>query len=173
MKNKKLKRNRFNKVLPLVIILFLCGGAVLGYFKFVRNDSVAVNQEEQRGAEQADVDQAKQKAEEESQSEPLKDDTEEDSVDNTTSSSAVSIGNPSFSQVNHMVNSSVQVSGASSGSCKFTFVDADGRPVVKTATLSGGVCSVSISEAEFTLLGTWKLTVEFGAKSVSRDVNIS
>lgn len=40
-------------------------------------------------------------------------------------------------------------------------------------TFFGGVCSVSISEAEFTLLGTWKLTVEFGTKSVSRDVNIS
>lgn len=108
MKNKKLKRSRLNKVVVLAVVLLLCGGAVLGYFKFVRNDSVAVNQEEQRGAEQADVDQAKQKAEEESQSEPLKDDAQDDdSVDNAISSSDVFIGSSSFFQVNHTVNSLV------------------------------------------------------------------
>lgn len=171
MKNKNLKKNGFKFL--LVALLLILGLGAVGYFKFIRDEPARVSQEEQQAAEQADVDEAKQKAEDENQSEPLKDDSDDGSTTPTTTTGTVAMSSPSFSQVNHMINSSVQISGATSGSCKFTFVDADGKPVVKTATLSGGACSVSISEAEFTLLGTWKLTVEFGTKSVSRDVNIS
>jgi hypothetical protein len=171
-KNKKIKKNKSKRILAVLVLVAVALG-VLGYFKFMKDDTTSISQEEQKSAEQADVDQAKQKAEEESQREPLKDNGGDDNTTPTTTPSSVSLGSPSFSQTDHMISSSVQVSGATSGSCKFTFVAADGKPVIKSASLSGGTCSVSISEAEFTFLGTWKLTVEFGSKSVSRDVNIS
>jgi cell division protein FtsB len=171
MKNKKLKRNRSKKKLVAVALsLLLALLAVGAYFQFVKDDSISVSQEEQKSAEQADVDAAKQRIEEESQNEPLKDDgsEEEPVVSGTISLSALT-----FSQGGGLVNTSVNVEGADSGTCAFVFTDADGRAITKTTKLSGASCTISVSEAEFTMIGEYNLVAKFGDKSLSKTVNIN
>ncbi len=171
MKNKKLKRSRSKKRSTVVILsLLLAFLAVGAYLKFVKDDSVSVSQEEQKSAEQADVDAAKQRIEEESQNEPLKDDS---SDEEPVVTGAISLSALTFSQGGGLVNASVSVEGADSGTCAFVFTDADGRAVTKTAKLSSASCAISVSEAEFTMIGEYSLVAKFGDKSLSKKVYIN
>jgi uncharacterized protein (UPF0333 family) len=172
---QKTQKNNSKKALLIVatVVLLALGGA--GYHKFINDDSASVSQAEQDAAAQAEVDEAKQRAEEADNNgeNPLKDVDDSDTTTPSIPNDSVSLSEPTYSQTNRMINSSVLVGGANTGSCKFTFVDADGRPVVRSAPVSNGNCSVSISEAEFTLLGTWTLNVEFAGKSVTRKVEVT
>lgn len=170
MKNKKLKRPKSKKKISLLIFLIIVALGVVSYFAFVKENPVALNQEEQKSAEQADADAAKERIEEESYSEPLKDDgSEQESV----VSGPVSLSALTFSQGGGLVEASVSVEGADSGTCTFVFTDADGRAISKTAKLSSGSCSISVPDAEFTMIGEYNLVTKFGDKSVSKTVNIN
>jgi len=172
MKNKKLKRPGSKKkllVLSLALaLLFIFSGLV--YFKFIKNDSVPVSQEEQNVAEQADVDAAKQKVEEDSQSDPLKDD---DEIEDTPSNASLSLSNLAFNQSGGVIEASVSVSGVESGGCSFIFTDADGRAITKKAQIAAGACSVSTSEAEFSMIGEYNLTAKVGDETLSKTVTIN
>ena len=153
-------------LLPILILI-----SVSTYVLFVKEDPAALNQEQQRSAEQADVDAAKQRVEEESEDEPLKNDSQDEST--PVVSGVVTLTGLTFTQANQMVNASVAVAGADSGICSFIFTDGDGRAIKKTAKLSSGTCSISVSEAEFTMIGGYELTARFGDKSISKDVTIN
>lgn len=170
MKNKKLKRPKTKKsLIVLGVILIALGG--LGYFTFAMDDKTEVSQEEQKSAEQSDVDRAKQKVEEESESEPLKDnDTDQSS---TPSNANIGLSGLTFSQTNGQINAGVSVSGATSGSCSFIFTDGDGRAITKTSQISGASCSVTTSEAEFSMLGKYDLTAKVSDKTISKTITIN
>ncbi len=175
LKNKKLKKSNSKKALLAAGVLVLLALGAVVYHNFIKDGNASISQTEQDAAAQAEVDDAKQRAEDaESNGEnPLKDTDDSDTTNPSIPNDSVSLSEPTYSQTNRMINSSVLVGGANTGSCKFTFVDADGRPVVRSAPVSNGNCSVSISEAEFTLLGTWTLNVEFAGKSVTRNVEVT
>lgn len=170
MKNKKLKRSQSKKKIFLLISLIIVAVGAISYFAFVKKEPVALNQEEQKSAEQADVDAAKQRIEEESYGEPLKDDGSE--VEPVVSGT-ISLSELTFSQGAGLVNTSVNVEGADSGTCAFVFTDADGRAITKTTKLGGASCVISVSEAEFTMIGEYNLVAKFGDKSLSKTVNIN
>jgi hypothetical protein len=82
----------------------------------------------------------------------------------------------SSNQSGGLIKSTAQTSDT--GTCVFLYAPADGgRPVTREVASAGNLCSVSISQNEFTYLGTWKLTVTYyreGAKAeVSQDVSIN
>lgn len=171
MKNKKLKTSKKGGLLTLFILLLVGVGLGSYYLKFVKDDPVAISQEQQKTAEQADVDAAKQRVEEDSRNEPLKDGGNTDSE--TVASGPITLSNLTFSQSGGLVNSTVNVSGAESGNCIFTFTDSDGRAITKSAKLNNGKCELSTSEAEFSMIGEYDLAVKFADKSISKTVSIN
>ena len=169
MKNKKIKRNKSKRALIVGLALLLVVLSAVAYTSFIKGDSAEVSQEDQKTAEQADVALAKDRVEEEAQDEPLKEGTEDEG---SVVSGLVALSSPTFSQSGGLVNSSVYVSGAESGTRTLIFTDGDGRAISEASKLVSGGCSISVSEAEFTMIGEYNLTVKFGDKSVSKTVNI-
>jgi len=117
------------------------------------------------------------------QSQPLVDDSDSETGTetpvNTTSENVptddslhVTIGQ--FTQSQGQVRSSATISGQ--GTCVFLYSSEDTKPVVDEVTSAGGVCESSVSEVNFSKLGSWKLKVTYysGDKKAeeTRDVTI-
>ncbi len=187
-KNKKLKRNNRNRnqsqkfsvkkklALAGLIGVFLIGAGAAGWLLLKKDEAVQLSQAEQREVEQVDSDRAKKEAENSRlglPGDPLKDGDNDGGQVEPPSGGAATLGSPSFEQSGGVVKSSVDISGATGGNCVFNFSTEADRPVVKTVSLGGGVCSVSIPEVEFARLGEWQLVVNYEGKSVSKVVQIN
>lgn len=105
----------------------------------------------------------------------LPDNSTSTTSDAVETSSDISIQITNLSQQSGQVTASAKTSGT--GTCVFTFKPADeGKPVVKQVSANTG-CSISISQNEFSYLGSWGLTVTYYEDShkteASRDVTIN
>lgn len=86
-----------------------------------------------------------------------------------------------FSQSNGVVRASATINSNQSGTCYFNFSSENTKPVSRTVTSqsqdSAQLCTVEISEVEFTKLGSWNMYVSFtqdNAKAeASQDVVIN
>ncbi len=175
MKNKKFKQTKSSgkkkgALLGISLVVIL-GGLALGYFKFVKDDAPANIDQQQVQAEQEDSERAKQEADEAlSAEDPVKSENKE--VQNPTVQ-AYQISNLSFSQSGGQIRASVDVSGASSGTCVFTFTDGDGRAIIKNVQVADKKCVVEAPEAEFTMIGEYDLSVKLGEKNLTKKVEVS
>lgn len=89
-------------------------------------------------------------------------------------SSALSVSITSTSQANGMVNAGAKTSG--DGTCVFLYSAGDkDKPVTRQVLASGGNCSTSISQNEFSYIGQWQLTVTYynGGKKAEATQNVT
>jgi hypothetical protein len=165
-KNKKIHRKR----LLLAVLLAVLAG--YGTFLFIGSrNNLNVDQKQQQKAEDLDSENAKNEADLNLSDSEMS--LKEDGVESTSTPDAtISIGNLNFSQANGLINSSVSVIGATSGTCSFTFTDGDGRAITKKTELNGVICSISVSEAEFSMIGRYDLTARFKGLTESLKVDI-
>lgn len=89
-------------------------------------------------------------------------------------SSALSVNITSTSQANGLVSASAKTNG--DGTCVFLYSAGDkDKPVTRQVSTSGGNCSTSISQNEFSYLGQWQLTVTYynGGKKAEASKNVT
>lgn len=74
-------------------------------------------------------------------------------------------------QKNGQVSYAAQVSGiAENGTCSATFTKDGSRPIVRSSQASGATCGpISISETEFSQVGSWTLTLRYFADNKQID----
>ncbi len=187
-KNKKLKRNNRNQnqshkfsvkkklALAGLIGFFLIGAGAAGWLLLKKDEAVQLSQAEQREVEQVDSERAKKEAEDARlglSGDPIKDGETGGGQVEPPPGGVATLGSPSFEQSGGVVRSSVDITGATGGNCVFNFSTEADRPVVKTVSLGGGVCSVAIPEVEFARLGEWELVVSYEGKSINKKVQIN
>lgn len=189
-KNKKLKKNNRNRnrnqshklsvkkklALAGLIGFFLIGTGAAGWLLLKKDEAVQLSQAEQREVEQVDSERAKKEAEDSRLSisgDPLKDGDVGEQTPEPPSGGEAVLSQPTFEQTGGIVRSSVNVSGVTGGECIFSFTDKDGRKMDQKVKIGGGICSVELSEAQFTQIGEWNLAVSVGSKRVERKINIT
>lgn len=94
--------------------------------------------------------------------------------DQVPTSSALSVNITSTSQANGMVNASAKTSG--DGTCVFLYSAGDkDKPITRQVLASGGNCSTSISQNEFSYIGQWQLKVTYynGGKKAEATQNVT
>jgi len=167
---------------PILIgfaVILLLAASVAAYFLFIRKPD---NKEQSSASDSAkDVaDNIKKNSSNSTDGSSVKQDNGESSsvevpkTDGTLSDS-VGVTISGFSQSGGTVTTSATVTGSTGGICYFIFSTEDAKPVNRSSALNGNSCSTSISEVEFSKLGTWKLTVSYvnGDKNKEASQNVT
>lgn len=92
-------------------------------------------------------------------------------TDQVPTAPAASIAITQLEKKGGQVNYTAQTSGiAEGGTCSATFTKDGSRPVVRSTQATGSTCGpISISETEFSQVGTWKLTIRYFAENQQID----
>ena len=162
------------KFTPLIIIASVVAVLVLGFIAYTliasRMNENNTNSTDSTDASTVDVNKAT-----DAPSEGLPTDQTQTS-DQVPTNDDLTVSIESVSQSDGMVQASAKTSA--SGTCTFVYKPADGgKPVTRQVGVTGQACAASVSEAEFTYIGQWSLTVTFynnGEKAeVQKNVSIN
>lgn len=181
----KIKSKSSNKkvlvlALSLGLLLLIVSVAALYHYKigpFANNSpNTDVSKEEKDKANNSDQTNNQQKATINSGTTSKNVDTTQ-TTDQIPTSTGVLVSIKNLSHENGTVSYTADVTGATTGTCSAVFTSQMGKPVTRTTDTSSGVCSASISEAEFDALGTWTLSLRFYSNNTqanaSKDVVIN
>ena len=171
LKSSPGKKSRKPLLILLVLILLLAIGSAI---VFVRRNNANKLAEEQKAQSEAQTDSVKKDVENNT-----KIDDANTSAQTTVTSDQVpatttySLKISDVNQTNRTVNAMASVTGSSQGKCVFTYTNPDDKPVIQEITTTNGSCKSSISEVQFSKLGTWNLNVVFYANNTKAEANQS
>lgn len=149
-------------------LIVIVAGSVAGFMYLRPNDSKAKD-EAQTSSAKKDLDDKT----DDNEDAGLPDDSTNLTTDQVPSSPTTSVTITNVSQSDGSVNASASATGATEGTCVFTFSHSEERPVTRQVTTTNGSCSTAIPAVEFSRLGQWDVSVLFYSNGVKTEGNSS
>lgn len=170
---KQTPRKNTKLILAIAAGLLLLGGCVLYYTEthhltdFIKNPfyhPAADSAQQKEQATKNDPSTSPTTAKETTQ--PAPGVSSSQTTDQVPVSTTTTIAITSLDQTNHTVNVASKITNpASTATCTITFSITGARPVTRTIQTTNDTCNAAIPDQEFTLLGTWKVTINYFANN--------